>query len=226
MPNVQTKRPDAAAALSDLGASRSGKPAPESVNLSNHRDTDLMTLLKEGHPAAAGELFKRHKGTIGEVCGFFVRGDPHVVEDLVQKAFVRVLEKSHTFKAGYPVKPWLCGIARHLCLDHLRAKGRSKEVTETRLSSTGVDNPLSLVGAPRVAPGEALINQEMREKLSWAMEHLAKEHRDVVHGFLMGWSYEQIAQVNSIPLGTVKSRINEAKEQLREICGLPRRKAA
>ena len=226
MPNIQTKRQDSSANQSDGSTAVSGKAASESPNLATCKDTELMSLLKERHTSAAAELFKRHKGTLTEICGFMIRGDSHVVDDIVQKAFERVIERSHTFKSGYPVKPWLSGIVRHLCLDYLRAKGRSKEISETKLASTGVDNPLSLVGAPRVAPVEALIDQAMREKLAWAVEHLTQEHRDVIQGFLLGWSYEQIASANSIPIGTVKSRMNKAKEHLREICGLPKQKAA
>ncbi|MCD6382666.1 MAG: RNA polymerase sigma factor [Candidatus Hydrothermae bacterium] len=133
---------------------------------------------------------------------FWMTGNRTEAEDVLQETFLRY------YKYGDPVenpKAWLFKVARNVYLK--RQRKRSREVS------------LELVGADPVMPGMqiALEREELIRKVREGLRKLKDHHREVIIlRYMEGLSYEEIAAVLGESVGTIKSRLNRAKEKLKE----------
>ena len=133
---------------------------------------------------------------------FWMTGNRTEAEDVLQETFLRY------YKYGDPVenpKAWLFKVARNVYLK--RQRKRSREIS------------LELVGADPVMPGMqiALEREELIRKVREGLRKLKDHHREVIIlRYMEGLSYEEIAAVLGESVGTIKSRLNRAKEKLKE----------
>jgi len=133
---------------------------------------------------------------------FWMTGNRTEAEDVLQETFLRY------YKYGDPVenpKAWLFKVARNVYLK--RQRKRSREVS------------LELVEANPVLPGMqvALEREELIRKVREGLRRLKDHHREVIIlRYMEGLSYEEMAAVLGENVGTIKSRLNRAKEKLRE----------
>jgi len=133
---------------------------------------------------------------------FWMTGNRTEAEDVLQETFLRY------YKYGDPVenpKAWLFKVARNVYLK--RQRKRSREVS------------LELVEADPVMPGMqiALEREELIRKVREGLRKLKDHHREVIIlRYMEGLSYEEIAAVLGESVGTIKSRLNRAKEKLKE----------
>ncbi len=133
---------------------------------------------------------------------FWMTGNRTEAEDVLQETFLRY------YKYGDPVenpKAWLFKVARNVYLK--RQRKRSREVS------------LELVEADPVLPGMqvALEREELIRKVREGLKKLKDHHREVIIlRYMEGLSYEEMAAVLGENVGTIKSRLNRAKEKLRE----------
>ena len=133
---------------------------------------------------------------------FWMTGNRTEAEDVLQETFLRY------YKYGDPVenpKAWLFKVARNVYLK--RQRKRSREVS------------LELVEANPVLPGMqvALEREELIRKVREGLKKLKDHHREVIIlRYMEGLSYEEMAAVLGENVGTIKSRLNRAKEKLRE----------
>jgi RNA polymerase sigma-70 factor (ECF subfamily) len=122
--------------------------------------------------------------------------DPHAVEDLVQETHLRVFRNLHRYRGRASVKTWVFSIARNLCLDHLRAAGRSR---------------LRLVDAPE--PAAAPRDDERRARVEHALARLDPQTRTLL--VLWAWrglSYRQIARRCGVSPTGMSRRLARARE--------------
>ena len=140
----------------------------------------------------------------------FIRGqlgDGHEAEDLFHDAFMAVLRERRRDTELHCFKAWLYQVARHLCLNRVRSRksaGRGSRVEEDRWDS-----------GPRSAD-EELEQCEQSLALRRAVERLPPALAEVYQLRAAGLSFEQLAQVLDIPIGTAKSRAHEMIKRLRE----------
>jgi RNA polymerase sigma-70 factor (ECF subfamily) len=135
-------------------------------------------------------------------------GNAAEAEEVAQEAFVRAHRALGDFRGDAKLSTWLYAITSRLCLNRL-ASG------ERRLARQGEDTLLRLSDvAPR--PDAALERRELETALGRAIADLAEDGRIVVVlRDLEGLSYEEIAQVLELPLGTVRSRLHRARADLK-----------
>jgi RNA polymerase sigma-70 factor (ECF subfamily) len=130
-------------------------------------------------------------------------------DDLVQDCLVRALSKQHLWKEGTDLRAWLFTILHNQHVNHVRQgvrQGTSVEIS---------DNEPSLCRAP--AQSSAL---ELRD-LDRALAKLPEEQRSVILLVgLEGMPYEAVAEIFSIPVGTVRSRLSRGRESLRRLMGV------
>ena len=135
--------------------------------------------------------------------------DEFEAEDMVQEAYIRAIRHHGGFRGG-DEKAWLLAIVRNQCYDRLRQKGallRTEEFDEIHHSAQQ-QSP---------TPESALLIAERSQILRRALEELPAEYREVlVPRELEQLSYRYIAQIAGIPIGTVMSRINRARQRLQQ----------
>lgn len=170
-------------------------------------EKDLVGLAQAGDRNAYGELVRRHYAGVVRVV-YSMCGDVGLAEDAAQEAFIRAWVNLPNFILSAPLKSWLYRIAINAALDVLRKKPE-ESIEESRAS---------MVSDQALGPESALIEKERVEVVRQAMEGLPEASRSVLvlreYGEL---SYQEIAKVLDIPIGTVMSRLNYARNKLREL---------
>lgn len=166
-------------------------------------DTQLMLEVAAGSESALVELIHRHQDGL---LNFFTRmGVYHDAEDLVQETFVRVYRARGRYRPKAKFTTYLYVVARHVWAD----RGRRMKRYERLDGSLKVDAEIGS-GTAMPLPAGGLDVQEALGRLT------PKLREAIVLNIYQGLQYQEIADVLGIPLGTVKSRINTALNELRE----------
>jgi RNA polymerase sigma-70 factor, ECF subfamily len=174
-------------------------------------DSDPVRL-RRGDPDAFDALLARYQNRLYR---YLVRvtANPAVAEDLFQETWLKVITRIHRYDERRPFEPWLFSVARNLAIDHLRKASpesldEPSESGETRIARLGAAEPGSL---------ERLLEGERRGVLERRLEELPALYREALSlRFEEEMSFEEIAQVLSAPVSTVKSRVQRALSTLRK----------
>ena len=175
-------------------------------------DDDLLVRLQRREPPALAELFDRYGGMVFRLILRMVR-DSGIAEDLVQETFLRVWNRAAAFDAERGAAgPWLLAVARNRAIDYLRAQShrtnRTIELNETERPGLFVD-----------LPDEAL-NLDTTRQVKRALEQLSPQQREAIElAYFEGMSQTEIAERMGQPLGTVKTWMRRAMQQMREHLG-------
>lgn len=181
-------------------------------------DEELVRQVLCGDQGAFDVLVRRYQGRIIAHVARIV-GNREVALEIAQDAFLKAYQHLARFDPRYRFSTWMYSIAGNAAIDHVRRK---------RVEVTSIDEPLTIgdsevqrepVGPARTAE-EIVGAQELMEKVEEAIQLLPPDHRRVL---LLrhpgGKSYDEIATMTQLPLGTVKNRIFRARQRLREILG-------
>jgi RNA polymerase sigma-70 factor (ECF subfamily) len=135
-------------------------------------------------------------------------------EDLFQGTWVRVAERIDRFDPGRPFGPWLFRLARNAAYDHLRRRRWLRPFESRRRSETGQPPAEEQRPDPRDF-GQEVMSRDIVAKL---LAGLDPGQREIVHlRFWAELSYEEIAELCAVPIGTVKSRLSRALARLGEL---------
>jgi RNA polymerase sigma-70 factor (ECF subfamily) len=175
-------------------------------------DSGVVSAFLEGESRAFDELVSRYQNRL---LNFVYRttGDRERAEDLVQEVFVRVYRHIHRFDRSRKFSTWIYTIASNLAKNELRNRSRNPLVLfqTIRRNWEDDDRPLQFED-PGTRPDDLYRKRHLREAVEDAVEKLPPHHRNVfVLRELEGKSYEEIAEITSCNLGTVKSRLNRAR---------------
>ena len=175
-------------------------------------DSGVVSAFLEGESLAFDELVNRYQNRL---LNFVYRtsGDRERAEDLVQEVFVRVYRHIHRFDRSRKFSTWIYTIASNLAKNELRNRSRNPLVLfqTIRRNWEDDDRPLQFED-PGTRPDDLYRKRHLREVVEDAVEKLPPHHRNVfVLRELEGKSYEEIAEITSCNLGTVKSRLNRAR---------------
>jgi RNA polymerase sigma-70 factor, ECF subfamily len=170
-----------------------------------------------GDEAAFGELYRLLLGDIRDFCARRI-SDPFRAEDLAQETFLKAYESIGSFRSGAPFWPWLSTIARHLCIDELRQRGRAKEDTSADPSEAPTRDAPSDVTA-----NEALAQhtgEHVRALLTSALKRVSdRDRRMLWFRAVEEQSWEQIAQADGTTVHSVRNSAWRARNRLRLILG-------
>lgn len=172
-------------------------------------DQSLIDHALAGHREAFGDLVVRYQDRLfASMLG--VTGSSEEAEDVVQEAFVRAFLKLDTFRSNSQFFTWLYRIAFNVALSRHR-KRRSRVSLDQ-----GEDGMLLEPVDGGDLPDEPMLRRERIELVREALSQLSEDHRAVlVLRELEDSSYEQIAEILEISIGTVRSRISRARAQLK-----------
>jgi len=175
----------------------------------------LISAAQAGDLDAFNQIVRLYETRVYNLC-YRMLGDVDTAADTTQEVFIAAFRNIRNFRGGL-LKSWLLRIATNACYDVLRTRQRRPSVSLN--SSDDEDEG----GRTDVAdPGESLDDVVIRQELSAAIQHglaaLPEDQRIViVLSDIQGLTYEEIAQITGVQLGTVKSRLSRARAKLRDI---------
>ena len=181
-------------------------------------DSELVTAFLEGEERAFGVLVERYQMRL---LNFIYRtiGDRERGEDLVQEVFIRVYRHLHRFDRSKKFSTWVYTIASNLAKNELRNRSRNPLVFFQTIKKNWQDDdrPLQFEDAT-TRPDDLYRKRHLRELVEQSVQQLPEHHRQVfVLRELEGKSYEEIAEITGCNLGTVKSRLNRARNSFAAI---------
>jgi len=166
-------------------------------------DNELIAASLDGDASAFGHLVLRYRklaiGVAYRMCG-----DGALAEDIAQDTFVRVWDKLHLFRPSGSFKSWMCRIATNLTIDMLRRQRPAVDVEEV------------LIEDRAERPEVRAMRQERASAVRSAIASLPEQTRAaLILREYEGLSYQEVADALDIPMGTVKSRLNDARRRLK-----------
>lgn len=168
-------------------------------------DAALVTMTLGGNPDGFSLLVGRYERAVYHLA-YRTLHDAEEARDATQEAFFKAYRSLRTFKLDARFSTWIFSITYHACCDRLSRRKRysNEEFPERADPSPGPER-------------EAIASDEAR-RLRAAIDALPEKYRTVITLYhLQGKQYDEIAQVLDLPLGTVKTHLFRAKEQLRKI---------
>lgn len=146
-------------------------------------------------------------------------GDRERAEDLVQEAFIRVHRHLHRFDQGKKFSTWIYTIASNLAKNELRNRSRNPLVLfQTIRKNWEADHRPLQFEDTQSRPDDLFRKRHLRELVESSVSQLPEHHRKVfVLREMEGKSYEEIAEITGCNLGTVKSRLNRARNSFAAI---------
>lgn len=139
-------------------------------------------------------------------------------EELTQTAFLKAWRGLPQFQQNSSFFTWLYRLANNACIDFLRHKTRQHIILHTiSLDSHDPYKPPQIED-PQDTPEEHVLRRDRQQEIAQALNKLSYEHREILmQREIDGLSYQEIADLQSLELGTVKSRIARARLSLRQI---------
>ncbi|HZS44439.1 MAG TPA: RNA polymerase sigma factor [Blastocatellia bacterium] len=191
--------------------------------MSHDSDEALMRAATDGSKNAFDELCRRHSG---EIYGYIQKRvqDSDVAFDILQEIFLKLWVTRGRYDPSQPLKPWLWTITTNVLNTYFRTKtrrGKYEIRQESNFSEAEENFPQSSETQfpdPKPNPLEILLKKENREMLEEALSLLPIGQREVIMlKEIDGLSQAEIAQRLNIATGTVGSRMNRGKDELRRI---------
>ena len=180
-------------------------------------DEALMIRFQRGERAAFTQLVRRHQTGLYNFALRQLR-IASVAEDVVQEAFVRVVQNALEFKHEARFSTWVYTITRNLCIDQLRKHALRKHpsLDESKRGEEGDGPTLGEQTADSRANVERQVTgSELKERIAAAVEELPDDQREVfLLRELSNLPFKEIAEITGVPENTVKSRMRYALERL------------
>ena len=185
---------------------------PAAQRLAQLDDSAVVADFLAGNKRAFAELMARYQTRL---VNFVYRtiGDRERSEDLVQETFVRVYRHLHRFDQSKKFSTWIYTIASNLSKNELRNRSRNPLVLFQTIKTNWESDHRPLEWEDNTyRPDDLFRKRHLREMVERAVDMLPEHHRRVfVLRELEGKTYEEIADITGVNLGTVKSRLNRAR---------------
>ena len=182
-------------------------------------DKTLAAQAAVGSQRAFRELLGRYERPVFSLIYRMVR-DRALAEDLTQEAFIRAFNAIGGYNPGYKFSSWIFKIAHNLTIDHLRRKRIdtiSLDGSPDALSAEEQARTRPIVESPDERPDAYVENLELGGEIEAAIGRLRPHYRTVtLLRHVEGYSYNEIAEIMDLPLGTVKTYIHRARLELKE----------
>ncbi|MGD0782541.1 MAG: sigma-70 family RNA polymerase sigma factor [Candidatus Aminicenantales bacterium] len=189
---------------------------PEARASSQHEDQVLVRRTLRGDKEAFEMIVRRYQQPVVNYIGRMVR-EREMALDFSQEIFLKVYASLGSYRPQYKFSTWLFKIASNFMIDHWRKK---------KLPTTSIDQSFDYeddgrriqVADEGVSVGRRYELKEMRGRIDAALDRLPPAFRELfVWRHVDGLSYEEMAEIKGLPLGTVKNRVFQAKEMLRRM---------
>lgn len=201
------------AALEEEGVRRSDLDeilGPERF-LTPEEEREVIRRVQEGDRKAFEELVNAYKRKAYYVAIGFVNNHEDAL-DLSQDAFVKAFKAIKTFDLNSPFFPWFYKIIKNHCLNYIKKSARARNDSLEELE----EEQYMQFHDERPCPGEQFVQSQERELLWEAIHRLKPDFREIIiMKHFHSLSYKEIASALDIPIGTVMSRLFNARQELR-----------
>jgi len=179
------------------------------------KDFALVVKARNGDEKAYAALMNRYRDTIYYLHLKMV-SNPIDAEDLTIEAFGKAFKNIDSYTPDFAFSTWLFKIATNNCIDFIRKKQMSPSLLDQMMNDE--DDVTATLQSDTPDPEEILINEQKIIRLREVVEQLKPLYRELIElRYYREFSYEEIAAELSIPVGTVKVRLNRAKHLLQNI---------
>jgi len=182
-------------------------------------DQQVVLLARSGKETAYRELIRRYERPVFALLFRMVR-DRELAEDLAQETFVKALNAIESYRPEFKFSSWIFKIGNNAAIDHLRRReldtlsldGSPHAETPEAMQATALQ-----IGARQESPLDTVEAKELGGAIEAAIGSLRPEYRScILLRHVEGRPYEEIAEILNLPLGTVKTYIHRARNELRQ----------
>lgn len=190
---------------------KSPQPSPD--------DPSWIDQLKRGEARAFRLLIERYQGSIYQVC-LRLMGDAAEAEDMTQETFIRASQAIDRFRGESSLHTWLYRVAINLCKNRIaylarRAHKRHDHLPQLEEKSGDLWQGRARPSETLATPEQVAEGREAQRLIEAALKALPEHLRSAITlRDIEGLTYQEIVEVLNVPLGTVKSRIHQARLQL------------
>ena len=176
----------------------------------SEEDLEIIQITLAESPEAFGDLVEKYQARLySSIVQIF---GPRDAEDIVQDAFVKAFQNLDSFKGTSGFYTWLYRIAFNTAVSHLRKQPAVNSIDE--LQEAIGEN----LADDRQRPDDSLERKECSKQIQSALQLLSEEHRTIlILREVEQMSYEVLANLFQVPVGTVRSRLHRARMCLREV---------
>jgi RNA polymerase sigma-70 factor (ECF subfamily) len=176
-------------------------------------DLNLINRFKNSDASAFDEIIFKYQDKIYNLCRHIL-GNAHDAEDAAQDVFLKAYQHLNKFRPESSLHTWLYRIAVNTCIDY-----RRKPLFES-LFKNSKEGDVFVVDQPFDSPSPEKLyeSKEIGNAIQFALGRLSEKLRTVILlKEIEGLSYEEISEVLDVSIGTVKSRISRAREELKKL---------
>jgi RNA polymerase sigma-70 factor (ECF subfamily) len=192
---------------------------PKGAEWAQLTDQEVVLLARAGQEPAYRELIRRYERPVFALLFRMLR-DRELAEDLSQETFIKALNAIESYRPEFKFSSWIFKIANNAAIDHLRRReldtlsldGSPHAETPEAMQATALQ-----IGARQESPLDTVEAKELGGAIEAAIGRLRPEYRAcILLRHVDGRAYEEIAEILNLPLGTVKTYIHRARNELRQ----------
>jgi len=189
----------------------------DTINHKNHKahtdEQDLLRRYVAGDKDAFEEIVTRYKDPLYAFLRRFLN-QQQLVEEAFQETFLQLYRSRHSFERDKPLRPWLFTIAANKARDVLRKQKREETVSISTMAEpteSNIDDVVNTLTSYEITPYDEAEKAERAEKVRQIIANMPENLREIlILAYFEQFSYKQMADILSIPIGTVKSRLHTA----------------
>jgi RNA polymerase sigma-70 factor (ECF subfamily) len=189
----------------------------DTINHKNHKahtdEQDLLRRYVAGDKDAFREIVTRYKDPLYAFLRRFLN-QQQLAEEAFQETFLQLYRSRHSFEKDKPLRPWLFTIAANKARDVLRKQKREETVSISTMAEpteSSIDDVVNTLTSYEITPYDEAEKAERAEKVRQIIANMPENLREIlILAYFEQFSYKQMADILSIPIGTVKSRLHTA----------------
>ncbi|HEG42789.1 MAG TPA: sigma-70 family RNA polymerase sigma factor [Phycisphaerales bacterium] len=178
-----------------------------------HSDSELLRRYLQGDADAFTEIVNRYKNPLYAFLRRFLNRQD-LVEDVFQETFLQLYNSREKFDLSRPLRPWLFTIAANKAKDALRKMQRHSSMSLGAIADTSdvsIDDVLNLFASYDITPDQEASSAETAQRVRQIVADMPENLRGIlILAYFEQFSYKHMAEILSIPIGTVKSRLHTA----------------
>jgi RNA polymerase sigma-70 factor (ECF subfamily) len=181
-------------------------------------DRALVVEACAGRDRAFEELLRRYERPVFSLVFRMVR-DHALAEDLAQEVFIKAFQAIQSYDPTYKFSSWIFKIANNLTIDHLRRRRIETVSIHGSPHATTTEGQMQsriVLESQDENPEEFVESRELGDRIEGAISRLRPEYRTaILLRHVEGYSYEEVADIMEVPLGTAKTYIHRGRSELR-----------
>lgn len=181
-----------------------------------NEDKKLIERTIRGEKEAFEMIIRKYQRPLLNYIGRMV-AERELAVDFTQEVFIKTYSSLSSFKPQYKFRTWLFKIASNLIIDHWRKK-KISTFSLNRDQNWGQDRPSLEIPDNEPSVAKKYEFSQLRERIEQALEKISPSLRELfIWRHINDFSYEEMAEIKSLPIGTVKNRVFQAKELIRQL---------